>query len=84
VNRKQLTTSDASFWIIAEILSARRKSQEQIQESQGAGFVEPPSYSSREEPATADRVPVQRAHAGDQHAFEALIRWYKPALFGLI
>jgi RNA polymerase sigma factor (sigma-70 family) len=46
--------------------------------------VEPQGYRSTEEPPTSDRVLVQQAHAGDQHAFEALIRRYQPALFGLI
>ena len=46
--------------------------------------MEPPGYSSRVELATAVRVQLQRAHTDDQHAFEALIRRYKPALFGPI
>jgi RNA polymerase sigma-70 factor, ECF subfamily len=46
--------------------------------------VETPGNSSREVPATADRVLVQHVCAGDQHAFEALTRRYQPALFGLI
>jgi RNA polymerase sigma factor (sigma-70 family) len=57
---------------------------EATQARRGVTFLEPQGYGSTEEPPTSDRVLVQQARAGDQHAFEALIRRYQYALFGLI
>jgi RNA polymerase sigma-70 factor (ECF subfamily) len=54
------------------------------QARRGVPFLEPQGYRSTEEPTTSDCMLVQQALAGDPHAFEALIRRYQYALFGLI